>query len=110
VIIFHYSLEYIHLRNYPRVEDNGVLCMFCFYLLVIIILDSRITNIARSAFSKNFDKYLQLEDNIVIFKFDYFIKYSSYLYFRINVSNFCFIIRIIKLLLSTSLIANYHIL
>ena len=106
-MVFHCSSEYIHLRNYPRVEDNGVFCMFCFYLLVIIILNSRITGISRSAFSKNYDKYLRLKDNIVIFKYDYFIKYSIYPYYRINVSNSCFIICIFKLLLSISLIAYF---
>ena len=109
-MVFHNSLEYIHLSNYPQVEDNGDFCMFYFYLLVIIILDSRIIGVARNTFSMNFNKYLRLEDNIVVFKFDYFIKYSSYLHYRINVSNFCFIIGIIKLLLSTSQIANDHIL
>ena len=83
--------------------------MFSFYLLVISILDSRITGIAYSAFSMNFDKYLRLEDNIVVFMFDYFLKYSSYSHYKINVSNFCFIIDIIKLLLSISLIANNQI-
>ena len=67
-------------KIYPRVKDNGIFCMFCFYLLVIIILDLTITSITRSAFNKNFNKYFQLKDNIVVFKFDYFIKYSSYLY------------------------------
>ena len=110
MVIFHYSSKYIYLRSYPQLENNGVFCMFCFYLLVIIILDSRIIGIALNAFSKNFDKYLRLKDNIVVFKFDYFIKCSNYSYYRINVSNFCFITSIIKLLLSTSLTANDHIL
>jgi hypothetical protein len=75
-----------------------------------IILDSRITNIGRSRFNMNFDKYLRLVDNIVILKFDYFIKNSINPDYRITVSNFSFIARITKLLLSTSLIANDHIL
>jgi hypothetical protein len=84
--------------------------MFDFYLSVSIILDSRITDIACSLFNMNFDKYLRLEDNTVVSMFDYFIMYSIYPDCRITVSTFSFITRIIKLLLSTSLIAIDHIL
>jgi hypothetical protein len=75
-----------------------------------IILDSRITSIGRSRFNMNFNKYLRLEDNIVVLKFDYFIKNSINPDCRIAVSNFNFITHLTKLLLSISLIANDHIL
>jgi hypothetical protein len=84
--------------------------MFDFYLSVSIILDSRITDIARSLFNMNFDKYLRLKDNTIISMFYYFIMYSIHPNCRITVSTFSFITRIIKLLLSTSLIAIDHIL
>jgi hypothetical protein len=55
----------ISLRDYPRLEDNKVFCMFDFYLMDIFILDSRITEFARTLCNINFDRYLRLEDNIL---------------------------------------------
>jgi hypothetical protein len=49
--------------------------MFDFYLMDIFILDSRITDFARSLCNINFDRYLQLEDNTVVSMFDYIIMY-----------------------------------
>jgi hypothetical protein len=51
------------LKDYPRFEDNEVFCMFDFYLMDIFILDSRITEFARSLCNINFDRFLRLEDN-----------------------------------------------
>jgi hypothetical protein len=52
-----------------------------------IILESRITDIARSLFNMNFDKYPRIKDNIVVSKFDYFIMYSIIPECRITVSD-----------------------
>ena len=75
-----------------------------------IILKSRITNIAQSLFNMNFDKYPWIKDNTIVSKFDYFIIYSITLECRIIISDWSLITYIIKLLLSTPLIANDSIL
>ena len=44
--------------------------MFDFYLMDTFILDLRITDFACNLCNMNFDKCLQLEDNIVVSMFD----------------------------------------
>jgi hypothetical protein len=84
--------------------------MFDFYLMDMFILNSRITDFARSLCNINFDRYLRLEDNTVVSMFDYIIMYFIHPDCRIIFSNFSFNTRIIKLFFSTSMIAIDHIL
>jgi hypothetical protein len=100
----------ITLRDYPRLEDNVVHFIFNSYLIHSIILESRIILIARSQVNVILDKYSRIEDNTVILKFDYFLIYCIIPNYRITISNRSLITRIIKLFLSTLLIANETIL
>jgi hypothetical protein len=77
-INWNISWKSIILRDYPRVEDNVVHFMFNSYLMHSIILESRITLIARSQVNVILDKYPRIEDNTVVSKFDYFLIYCYY--------------------------------
>ena len=60
----------ISLRDYLQFKNNEVFYIFDNYLMDTFILDSRITDFARSLYNMNFDRYLQFKDNTVVSMFD----------------------------------------